>query len=296
MKSIITVKNLTKSYGQTRAVDNLSFEMVPGKIYGLFGRNGAGKTTLINLLTSRIYTSQGDIMLFGEPGGDNQVALSKICFMPDKNLFPPGLKVGKILKIAADFYPNFDMSCAVSLSREFDLNWNNSYKSLSRGYESILRIIIGLASRCELTIFDEPVLGLDAAGRDLFYQDLIKEYSSAPRTFILSTHLIDESADIFEEALIIKDGKLVVFDQVEKLKKQATVISGHKDDVDAFTAKHRLQIFSTESLGRLAAVTAGGLLSDDVIRQGFQEGLDFSPVSLQKLFIHLTQAIERQVS
>ncbi len=296
MKSIITVKNLTKSYGQTRAVDNLSFEMVPGKIYGLFGRNGAGKTTLINLLTSRIYASQGDIMLFGEPGIDNQAALSRICCMPDKNLFPPGLKVGKILRIAADFYPTFDMSCAASLSREFDLNWNNSYKSLSRGYESILRIIIGLASRCELTIFDEPVLGLDAAGRDLFYQDLIKEYSSAPRTFILSTHLIDESADIFEEALIIKDGKLVVFDQVEKLKKQATVISGHKDDVDAFTAKHRLQIFSAESLGRLAAVTAGGLLSDDVIRQGFQEGLDFSPVSLQKLFIHLTQAIERQVS
>lgn len=296
MKSIITVKNLTKSYGQTRAVDNLSFEMVPGKIYGLLGRNGAGKTTLINLLTSRIYASQGDIMLFGEPGIDNQTALSRICCMPDKNLFPPGLKVGKILRIAADFYPTFDMSCAASLSREFDLNWNNSYKSLSRGYESILRIIIGLASRCELTIFDEPVLGLDAAGRDLFYQDLIKEYSSAPRTFILSTHLIDESADIFEEALIIKDGKLVVFDQVEKLKKQATVISGHKDDVDAFTAKHRLQIFSAESLGRLAAVTAGGLLSDDVIRQGFQEGLDFSPVSLQKLFIHLTQAIERQVS
>ena len=296
MNSLLTVKNLTKSYGQTRAVDNLSFEMDPGKIYGLLGRNGAGKTTLINLLTSRIYASQGDIMLFGEPGIDNQAALSRVCSMPDKNLFPPGMKVRKILQIAADFYPTFDMTCAESLSREFSLNWNNSYKSLSRGYESILRIVIGLASRCELTIFDEPVLGLDAAGRDLFYQALIREYSAAPRTFILSTHLIDESADIFEEALIIKDGKLVAFDQVEELKKQATVISGHKNDVDAFTARHNLKIYSIESLGKLAAVTAGGSFGEDMIRQGHKEGLDFSPVSLQKLFIHLTQPIERQVS
>jgi len=295
MNSILSTHDVTKSFGPIRAVDSLTFELEPGRIYGLLGRNGAGKTTLINLITSRMYTNRGEIRLFGEPGVDNQTALSRICSMPEKNLFPRGMRVKQILKIAAGFYSTFDMAYAESLSREFDLNMNIKYKALSRGYESILRIIIGLASRCELTIFDEPVLGLDAAGRDLFYQVLIRDYSAAPRTYILSTHLIDESADIFEEVLILKDGKLIAFDRVENLKRQATVVSGREDLVNTFVSRHGLKIFSRETMGKLTAMTVSGPLNDDTIRQGRQDGLDFAPVSLQKLFIHMTQPNERQV-
>lgn len=296
MNSILAIHEVTKSFGPIRAVDNLTFELEPGRIYGLLGRNGAGKTTLLNLITSRMYTNKGEIRLFGEPGIDNQAALSRICSMPEKNLFPPGMRVKQILKITAGFYPTFDMAYAESLSREFELNMNIKYKALSRGYESILRIIIGLASRCELTIFDEPVLGLDAAGRDLFYQVLIRDYSAAPRTFILSTHLIDESADIFEDVLILKEGKLIAFDRVENLKQQAIVISGREDMVTAFVNRYGLRIFNRETLGKLTAVTAAGPLDDDKLRQGRLDGLDFAPVSLQKLFIHMTKPNERQVS
>ncbi len=296
MNSILAIHEVTKSFGPIRAVDNLTFELEPGRIYGLLGRNGAGKTTLLNLITSRMYTNKGEIRLFGEPGIDNQAALSRICSMPEKNLFPPGMRVKQILKITAGFYPTFDMAYAESLSREFELNMNIKYKALSRGYESILRIIIGLASRCELTIFDEPVLGLDAAGRDLFYQVLIRDYSAAPRTFILSTHLIDESADIFEDVLILKEGKLIAFDRIENLKQQAIVISGREDMVTAFVNRYGLRIFNRETLGKLTAVTAAGPLDDDKLRQGRLDGLDFAPVSLQKLFIHMTKPNERQVS
>jgi ABC-2 type transport system ATP-binding protein len=155
--------------------------------------------------------------------------------MPEKNLFPPAMRVREILRHAASFYPSFDRAYAEALCQRFSLN-PLKYKALSRGYESILRVVIGLSSRSDLTIFDEPVLGLDAAGRDLFYRTLIADYSEHPRTFIISTHLIDESADIFEDAIIIKEGSLVAIDSVEQLRKRAAVLSGRQDKLEEWLA------------------------------------------------------------
>ncbi|NLO36793.1 MAG: ABC transporter ATP-binding protein [Clostridiaceae bacterium] len=300
MNTILEIESLSKTYGSIEAIKSLSLKLETGKIYGLLGRNGAGKTTLLNLITSRLYAQSGEIRLFGQPGVDNQQALERICCMPEKNLFPPAMRIRDIIRQAASFYPSFDRTYADALCQRFALNPQLKYKALSRGYESILRVVIGLASRSDLTIFDEPVLGLDAAGRDLFYRTLIQDYGEHPRTFIISTHLIDESADIFEDAIILKEGSLVAMDSVENLRKKSTVLSGRKDRLEELVSRYRLVVLSREDIGRLSAMTVAAPLPAGCLDELRAKEIDLAPVSLQKLFIHLTEppvaSLERQVS
>src|SRR5512133_3028680 len=107
MNTVLEISNLSMNYGNVQALNQVGLQLEAGKIYGLLGRNGAGKTTLLNLITSRIYSPDGQIRLFGQAGPDNQAALARICYMPEKNLFPAGMRVSEIMRTAASFYPQF---------------------------------------------------------------------------------------------------------------------------------------------------------------------------------------------
>lgn len=295
MNTVLETRDLSMNFGNVQALNHVSLQLESGKIYGLLGRNGAGKTTLLNLITSRIYSSDGQVLLFGEPGTDNANALARICYMPEKNLFPPNMRVSEILQDAAQFYPDYDRAYAESLCRQLRLDQHKRYKTLSRGYESILRIVMGLAARAEITIFDEPVLGLDAAVRDQFYQILIKDYSENPRTFILSTHLIDESADIFEDVIILKEGQVIACEPVEKLRQGAVHLGGRAETVENFVREQKIVVLSREGIGQLASYAVHGPLTAEQRDLAVNAGIDLAPVSLQKLFIYLTESEEGQV-
>jgi ABC-2 type transport system ATP-binding protein len=284
---ILETKLLNKSYGDVKAVRDITVELESSKIYGLLGRNGAGKTTFLNMITSRIFADSGEVRLFGQNAVENQEALAKICYMPEKNLFIDTDRVSRILRDAALFYDNFDMEYALKLCKKFDLSPNKKYKTLSRGYESILRIVIGLASKAPLTVFDEPVLGLDAAVRDQFYRELIEDYENNPRTYIISTHLIEESADIFEEALIIKDGMLVEKLPVDELKEMARYVSGKASVVDE--AVSGLNTVHSEVVGSVKICAVFDRLDGEKLNKLASGGADVSPVPVQKLFIYLTE-------
>lgn len=283
---VLETKNLSKSYGAVNALKEFSVSLEGNKIYGLLGRNGAGKTTFLNLISSRIFADKGDVTLFGQNAVENQDLLAKICYIPEKNLFIPSLKVSEILSSAAGFYKTFDMAYAQRLCEKFDLNIKKKFKALSRGYESIIKIIIGLASRAPVTIFDEPVLGLDAAVRDMFYRELIEDYSNAPRTYIISTHLIEESADVFEEVLIIKEGSLIGHLTVEELKERACYISGKADAVD--NASAGLNVLHTETVGNMKVCVIYDNLNEGTRKEFLKYDVDISPVPVQKIFIYLT--------
>jgi ABC-2 type transport system ATP-binding protein len=155
------------------------------------------------------------------------------------------------------------------------------FDKLSRGYQSIIRIIIGMASNSPITIFDEPVLGLDAVARDQFYRVLIENFSINSRMFIISTHFIEESADLFDEAIIIKEGKILQKDSVESLLANNFYVSGKAEIVDQFTQNYN--ILSTQNIPGIKTVVVEGNLSK--IEQIPE--LTFSKLTIQKLFIHL---------
>ncbi len=284
--SKIKISGLVKIYGSNKVLDNISLEFEAGKIYGLLGRNGAGKTTLLNCITNRVFFNSGEIIVDGESAIENDVALSKIYFMTERDLLPTEYKIKDIFKWTKDFYKDFDVDYAKKLSELFELNIDKKLGSLSTGYNSICKIIITLASNAEVLIFDEPVLGLDANHRELFYSELLKVYEKNESTIILSTHIIEEISDLIEYVAIIKDGKVLKCNSVESLTSECYAVSGKSDKVDEYV-KYK-KILSEEVLGEFKKVTIDGKRSNEDSMKVNELDLEISKVELQKLFVNLT--------
>ena len=284
----INIQGLCKDYGATRALHDINVGLEPNRIYGLLGRNGAGKTTLLNLITNKIFPTSGKIMVEGEHVLENDRALSKMFYMMEANLYPASMRVREVLRWSQEFYPDLDMSYALSLCQKFGLNVNKRVKELSTGYSSIMKAIVALASNASIVIFDEPVLGLDANHREMFYRELIVNYSEHPKTIILSTHLIEEIADVLEEVIILKDGRIILKESVEELLKRAYTVSGEQTQVERYLAGKTA--VSSQGLGRYRSVTIQGLLTEGDRALAQELDLELSNVELQKLFISLTDS------
>lgn len=284
--AFIKISNLTKEYGKYRVLDNVSLTIEENKIYGLLGRNGAGKTTLLNLITNRIFQTEGTITIDGENVVENGTALEKMYFMTELDLYPESMKVKELFKWTKEFYSKFDMDYAMKLSKKFGINTNKKFKELSTGYSSICKIIITLASGAEILIFDEPVLGLDANHRDMFYKELVANYIDEPKTIILSTHIIEEVSEILEKVIIIKDGKLLGDKEVESLLGGAYLVSGSSENVAKYIANKKC--INIETIAGFKEATIIGELSEEDNNQIKELRLEISKVELQKLFIHLT--------
>jgi len=281
--TILETKQLSKRYGSVIALDDATLRFSEDKIYGLFGRNGAGKTTLLDIISSRIFADQGAVFYLGKDvTKQTEVMSDNYCYMPEKHYFPDRLRVKKILSHASQSFPHYDSDYAERLCQRFKLNTSQKYEQLSRGYQSVLRIVIGLASRAAITIFDEPVLGLDAVARDRFYLELIEEFSNNPRLFIIATHLIEESSDLFNEAIILKNGKVIRQAAVDELLANVFYVSGQSSQVDDFLQNRT--VFSLQTVNELKTAVVEGSLSE--AKQ--VPGLKFSSLTMQNLFIHLT--------
>src|SRR6185437_4426143 len=132
--------------------------------------------------------------------------------------YPDTFRIIDVLAVAKTLYPDWDDAYAKSLIEDFRLPIKRKIKKLSRGMLSSVGIVVGLASRAPLTIFDEPYLGLDAVARVLFYDRLLEDYAEYPRTVILSTHLIDEVSRLLEHVLVIDNGKLLLDEDADALR------------------------------------------------------------------------------
>lgn len=293
MGTVIELDQLMKSYGDVKAVNNVSFSMESNKIYGLLGRNGAGKTTIMHMITAQIFATSGGLKVFGEDPYENNRILSQICFVKESQKYPDIYRVNDVLLTSAALFPNWDHDYALSLAEEFRIPLKRRMKKLSRGMLSSVGIIVGLASRAPLTIFDEPYLGLDAVSRSLFYDRLIEDYSLHPRTVILSTHLIDEVSHLLEHVMVIDNGSLIINEDAEMLRGRAFNLAGHKDTVEAFiTGK---EVIHRESFGNLLSATIIGHLDASERKEAEASGLELTPVSLQQLIIYLTNGKNQRV-
>lgn len=286
MGNIVEVQRLTKSYGSFTAVNEVSFTLESGKIYGLLGRNGAGKTTIMHILTAQLFATSGELKVFGEHPYENHRVLSQVCFIKESQKYPDSFRIVDVLDMSASFFPNWDREYAYSLIEDFRLPLKRRMKKLSRGMLSAAGIVVGLASRAPLTIFDEPYLGLDAVARGLFYDRLIEDYAEHPRTIILSTHLIDEVSKLLEHILLIDNGKLLIDEDADKLRGQASTVVGQTSKVERFTANK--DVIHRETFGGLVSATLLGSLNSEERAHAEALDLELAPVSLQQLIVHLT--------
>ncbi|HNP14833.1 MAG: ABC transporter ATP-binding protein [Cryobacterium sp.] len=292
MTAAIEATGVTRRFGSLRAVDDVTFSIEEGAICGLLGRNGAGKTTLMQLLTGQDFVSAGSISVFGQSPVENASVLQNVCFIKESQKYPEDFKVKHVLKSAPWFFQNWDADFADQLVEEFRLPQGRKIKKLSRGQLSSVGVIVGLASRAPLTIFDEPYLGLDAVARQLFYDRLLADYALHPRTVVLSTHLIDEVSNLLEHVLVIDNGRIIIDDSADNLRGSATAVVGTKAAVDEF-ARNR-QVLHRDNIGGISSATIG-TLSDDDRKAAAAAGLELSAVSLQQLIIRKTGTTEKEI-
>ena len=263
---ILKAEGLCKSYGSKRVLEGLDLTIQPGRIYGLIGRNGAGKTTLLGILTGQNTKDSGQVTCDGEPVWENCRALEQICFSRElqPTLFsgPNNQKVRYYLKSAAIFYPNWDQEYADRLLNEFQLEPKKKISQLSKGQMSMVTILIALASRAPITILDEPAAGLDVVMRERFYQLLLEDFAQTGRTFLVSTHIIEEAASVFEQVIILDQGRILENSPTEELVEQFRYISGREDVVDQACAG--LEVLSVQQMGRHKTAAVRGATPSSV--------------------------------
>lgn len=288
--SVIQVKDLTKTFKGKKAVDHLDVTFESGKIYALLGRNAVGKTTLMRLITTKYIPEEGSITYNGEEVFENEQALRNICMFSDDMPAFVGIKIKKLLKMAEVFYEGFDTEYANYLVEEFDLDVTARYSSLSKGQKAAVAIVLGLSSRCEFTIFDEIYSGLDAVMRKQFYRLLLEEYGETNRTFILSTHLIDEMSNLFTDVVIMEQGKVLVQEEIEALKESVLSFRAPKEK-KALLAD--VSILTESEFAGTATWIVKGNFTETTLAEYRSQGVEITAVSLQEIFVALTEKERR---
>lgn len=286
MDLAVRIRDLNKSFGRKKILNNFSLDIEENKIYGLVGKNGAGKTTLLKIISCLYVRSSGVVEVFGEDPFENEKILSQICMVSDGDIFMPGMSSFEIFKMGKIFYPNWDDDFKEELVEEFALDTSTQYSSLSKGMKSVVNIIVGLASRAPLTIFDEPYSGLDPTNRDIFYKVLLADYEENPRTIIFSTHYLEEFGKLFEKLIIVDKGELLLCEEVDELKERSLYLTGVKGSFDKI--KESYNILNVETLGGVEVISIFQKLNSFEKEELTKEGFSIENMPLQKLFINLT--------
>lgn len=217
----LTLEHVSYTYGSTTALHDVSVTFRPGVITGLIGRNGAGKSTLAALAAGFRRPQVGSVAVDGAPVWENADITTRVCFMRDTGGLVEDERLTDSLSFLRALRPNWDEDYFRSLLDTFALPQRKLRPDkLSRGQRSALAAAVALASRCELTIVDEIHLGMDAVARRLFYDALMADYITHPRTFIVSSHLLDEIEDQLEDVVVLHRGAVVAAGNADDVRQQ----------------------------------------------------------------------------
>lgn len=216
--AILSCKHLVKQYGGNAALAGVDLNLPSGKIIGLLGPNGSGKTTLLKLACGLIPPTSGEILIQGlRPGIESKKIVS---FLPEKTYLNGWMRVSDILSMFQDFYADFSLETAKEMLANLQIHDNARLKTLSKGTQEKVQLILVMSRRAKLYLLDEPIGGVDPAARDYILRTIIKNYNEQS-TILISTHLISEVEQILDQAIFLNHGKIVINAPVDVLREQS---------------------------------------------------------------------------
>ena len=274
---MIELKQVTKQYGQTTVLKNITLSIEEPGIYCLLGRNGAGKTTLFKSIAGYQNITSGSIQVDGKAITTSTLDTGVSYIENFAKHF--NLPVQKLLRIASEVNPNYDYDFAAEMMDRFELEGKKKFRHLSLGMKTMVSTIICLASSKNVILLDEPVLGFDALMRVEFYDMLTESFRKHPRIILVSTHIIEEIAKTIQKLILIDRGSVRFFDTLQAVETKAFCISGLQKDVEAATKDRNV----------IGQDVVGGLVTRYIFDNPPEEtgSLEIRPLSLQEFFIQM---------
>ena len=255
MTSLVTARNVSKHFGDVRAVDNVSFEIGKGKIVGLFGPNGAGKTTLLKALLG-LTDCRGDLTVLGfNPFRQRKRLMQNICFIADVAVLPRWIRVSQLLDFIDTTHPNFSREHAEDLLSRTKVRRDAKVRELSKGMITQLHLSIITAIDAKLLVLDEPTLGLDIIFRKEFYGNLLNDYFDGERTILITTHQVEEIENLLTDIMFINDGRLLLDTTMESLPAEFAELTTSGENADR--ARQLGPIYESDVFGKKVMVFEG---------------------------------------
>ena len=248
MTSLVSARNVSKHYGDVRAVDNVSFDVVKGCITGLIGPNGAGKTTLLKAVLG-LTDCQGSLSVLGlDPFRQRKELMQNICFIADVAVLPRWIRVHQLLDFVEAVHNHFSRKRAEELLSRTKISANSKVRQLSKGMVTQLHLSIITAIDAKLLVLDEPTLGLDIIFRKDFYSNLLGDYFDQGRTIIITTHQVEEIENLLTDVMFINDGRIVLDASMESLPNQYVELLASGENADQ--ARKLNPIFERDLFGK----------------------------------------------
>ena len=217
MTATFECKGLSKHFGSTQALEDVSFSIAPGRVVGLLGPNGSGKTTLIKLANGLLTPSEGEVLICGDhPGVESKAVVS---YLPDKTCMPLWMNALQLMDFFQDFYKDFDRQRAEDMLRRLGLDERQRLRQMSKGTREKVQLIMVMSRKAKLYLLDEPIGGVDPATRDYILDTIIRNYDPEAAV-VISTHLISDVEKILDEVLFINRGKIMLQASVDDIRQQ----------------------------------------------------------------------------
>lgn len=233
MTATIRARNLSRHFGQTRALDGIDLDIPSGRIVGLIGPNGAGKTTALKAILG-LGRYDGELEVLGlDPSKSRDRLMQDVCFIADVAVLPRWARVKHVIELTERLHPRFSRERCMHYLKNTKVRQDAKVKALSKGMVVQLHLALVMAIDAKLLVLDEPTLGLDILFRKRFYSNLLNEYFDEERTIVITTHQVEEVEHILTDLIFIKDGKLILNSTMDDVHERYTEVMVKPDQVAA---------------------------------------------------------------
>ncbi|KGR75684.1 ATP-binding cassette domain-containing protein [Ureibacillus manganicus] len=282
----IVCNEVIKKYRNHKALKSMSFLIEEDKITGLIGRNGAGKSTLLKIVAGLQKATSGHVQIYGEQPFNNLKVASNLVFIEDTMSFSPIFNLGELFQMAKDFFPHWQDDLARKLLAYANISEKEYHHHLSKGQKSTFNLIYGLATRCKVTLLDEPMNGMDEAIRSDMYRAILKEYIAFPRTIIISSHHLHEIEHLTEDVLLINHGHVTLHAPLEDVKGLLVKLVGNITKIKESIPSAEIYYENESLVNGEVIVEATSIASRET--ELSQQGISIHPVSASEVCKYLT--------